>query len=165
MKKMDKLIKGTLVEASTTQFNDLYKFYNNKTWVKCVQDLVTTDGSDVTFYEGGEGWTNSIVKESIESYVPSEYITSQMRSSISINNLIKNVSQDGPVKWLHLDVEGLDDKLILSIDEDLLPEILVFENENIGNESNNVVRSYLESKNFKVVNSGRNVIAFKNLYV
>ena len=43
--------------------------------------------------------------------------------------------------------------------------IWLIENENIGNESNNVVRSYLESKNFKVVNSGRNVIAFKNLYV
>jgi hypothetical protein len=45
------LIKGTLVEASELQFNDLYKFYNNKTWVKCRKELVTTDGSDVIFYE------------------------------------------------------------------------------------------------------------------
>lgn len=154
-------IKGTLVEASTPQFNDLYKFYNNKTWVKCVKDLITTDGSDVTFYEGGGGWTNSIVKESIETYVPSDQITSQLRSSTQINNLIRNVSQDGPVRWLHLDVEGLDDKLILAIEEDLLPEILVYENENIGDESNNMVRNYLESKNYKVVNSNRNVIAYR----
>ena len=85
--------------------------------------------------------------------------------STSINDLIRNVSQDGPVRWLHLDVEGLDDKLILSIEESLLPEILVYENENIGDESNNEVRNYLVSKNYKVTNSGRNVIAYRNLYV
>jgi len=155
------LIKGTLVEASDPQFNDLYKYYNNKTWVKCRKELVTTDGSDVIFYEGGGGWTNSIVKENIENYVSSSQIRSTLRSSLSINRLIEEVSLDGPVRWIHLDVEGLDDKLILAIREDLLPEILVYENENIGDESNDMIRSYLESKGYIVHNSNRNVIALK----
>jgi hypothetical protein len=156
------LIKGTLVEASDPQYKDLHKYYNNKTWVKCRQELITTDGSDVIFYEGGGGWTNSIVKESIENYVDSSLIRQTNRTSISINSLIEEVSIDGPVKWLHLDVEGLDDKLILSIKEELLPELLVYENENIGDESNDMVRTYLESKGYIVHNSNRNVIALRN---
>jgi hypothetical protein len=155
------LIKGTLVEASDPQYKDLHKYYNNKTWVKCRKELVTTDGSDVIFYEGGGGWTNSIVKESIENYVDSSLIRQTNRTSISINTLIEEVSVDGPVKWLHLDVEGLDDKLILSIKEELLPELLVYENENIGDESNDMVRTYLESKGYVVHNSNRNVIALR----
>ena len=157
------LIRGTLVEASDPQFNELTKYYNNKSWIKCRKDLVTTDGSDVIFYEGGGGWTNSIVKESIENYVDSSLIRQSYRTSVSINDLIQEVSVDGPVKWLHLDVEGLDDKLIISIKEELLPELLVYENENIGDESNDMVRNYLESKGYVVHNSNRNVIALKKI--
>lgn len=155
------LIKGTLVEASDPQFNDLYKFYNGKTWVKCRKELVTTDGSSVIFYEGGGGWTNSVVKENIEKYITSEPIYWSQRNSISINDLIEEESVNGSVKWIHLDVEGLDDKLILSIREDLLPNILVYENENIGDESNNLIKNYLESKNYIVQSSNRNVIAYR----
>jgi hypothetical protein len=155
------LIKGTLVEASGLQFNDLYKYYKNKTWIKCRKELITPDGSDVIFYEGGGGWTNSIVKESIENYINPSEIISTPRSSVSINNLIEEVSLDGPVRWIHLDVEGLDDKLILSIREELLPEILVYENENIGEKSNDEIRTYLESKGYSVWDSNRNVIALR----
>ena len=155
------LIRGTLVEASDVQYADLLKYYDNKSWVKCRRDLITEDGSDVIFYEGGAGWTNSIVKESIETWVNPELITATNRSSVSINQLIGEASSDGPVRWLHLDVEGLDDKLILSIKEELLPELLVYENENIGDESNDGIRIYLESKNYTVTTSGRNIIAYR----
>jgi hypothetical protein len=75
--------------------------------------------------------------------------------------LIKETSADGPVRWIHLDVEGLDDKLILTIEPSLLPEILVYENENIGKNSNTEVKDYLEGKGYSVTYSGRNVIAYK----
>ena len=155
------LIKGTLVEASDSQYVDLLKFYDNKSWIRCRKELITPDGSDVIFYEGGEGWTNSIVRESIESYVNPDLITATNRKSTAINDLIVDVSNNGPVKWIHLDVEGLDDKLILSIKEELLPELLVYENENIGDKSNDEIRIYLESKNYTVTASGRNVIAYR----
>jgi hypothetical protein len=155
------LIKGTLVEASDIQYMDLLKFYGNKSWVKCRKDLVTPDGGDIIFYEGGEGFTNSIVKESIETYVSPELITATNRSSVPINQLIEEISSDGPVRWIHLDVEGLDDKLILTIDSRLLPEILVYENENIGENSNTEVKDYLEENGYSVTYSGRNVIAYK----
>jgi hypothetical protein len=93
--------------------------------------------------------------------VDSSSIKSTNRTSVSINQLINEVSVNGPVKWLHLDVEGLDDKLILSIKEELLPELLVYENENIGDASNDMVRTYLESKGYVVHNSNRNVIALR----
>jgi hypothetical protein len=150
-----------LVEASQKQFDKLHQNFMDKPGITFLNDLITTDGSDVIFYEGGGGWTNSIVKESIENYVDSSSIKSTNRTSVSINQLINEVSVNGPVKWLHLDVEGLDDKLILSIKEELLPELLVYENENIGDESNDMVRTYLESKGYVVHNSNRNVIALR----
>ena len=155
------LIKGTLIEASDAQYFDLLKYYDNKSWIKCRKELITEDGSDVIFYEGGAGWTNSIVKESIETWVNPGLITATNRSSVSINQLIRETSVDGPVRWIHLDVEGLDDKLILTVDPSLLPEILVYENENIGENSNTEVKDYLEDKGYSVTYSGRNVIAHK----
>ena len=155
------LLKGTLVEASDLQYLDLLKYYGNKSWIKCRRELITTDGSDAIFYEGGAGWTNSIMKESIETWVNPELITATNRTSVSINQLIKETSAEGQVRWIHLDVEGLDDKLILTIEPSLLPEILVYENENIGENSNTEVKDYLEGKGYTVTYSGRNVIAYK----
>lgn len=42
-----------LVEGSDTQFNKLSKNYKNNHRVKCVKNIVTPDGGDVIFYEGG----------------------------------------------------------------------------------------------------------------
>ena len=69
--------------------------------------------------------------EKVIRYWETEEVHTTKRSSISMTNLIME-EMGGDIDWLHLDVEGLDDKLILAIEEDLLPEILVYENENIG---------------------------------
>ena len=76
------LIKGTLVEGSEKQFNDLCKYYSGKRWIKCVHQLVTTDGSDVIFYESGEGWANSVVKEYVEKSGDSDSYIQSQRSSV-----------------------------------------------------------------------------------
>ena len=44
------LLKATLVEASEPQYNDLLKFYTNKTWINCINSLITKDGGDFVFF-------------------------------------------------------------------------------------------------------------------
>jgi hypothetical protein len=48
----------------------------------------------------------------------------------------------------------------MSIEEDLLPEILIYENEYLD-EGSDKVRHYLESKSYSVTNSNMNVIAYR----
>jgi len=42
-----------LVEGSETQYNRLIKNYGDRNGVEMIFDLITPDGSDVEFFEGG----------------------------------------------------------------------------------------------------------------
>ena len=153
-------IRGTLVEASQMQYAELCKFYGKKSWIKCRKDLVTPHGGEVEFHEGGEGWTNSVSVDSISKYV-GEFTTTK-RSSISINDLLREVAVEGKIEWIHLDVEGLDEKLIRSILPEYMPSVLIYEHENTDEESNGMLETYLQNQGYTVTKSGRNVFCHKN---
>jgi len=155
------ILKGTLVEASDNQYNDLFRFYNGKTWVTCLQSLITTNGDDVLFYEGGNGFTNSLSNKIIEQYVNIDLINSSIKKSKSINDLIIESSERGRVKWLHIDVEGLDGELIYAIKDDLLPELLLFESLHMENEYYDNLCNYLINKGYSITKSGWNTICLK----
>lgn len=156
------LLKGTLVESSEPQFSDLEKYYKHKPWINLKKELVTTDGSNIIFYEGGNGFTNSTNKDIISGYVEEQYIKKQERTSISINNLIEEVSKRGNIKWIHIDVEGMDGDLVYSIEDSLLPDLLIFESLHMDSDYKNNIKTYLESKNYFVKFSGWNTICIKN---
>ena len=155
------LLKSTLVEASDIQFKDLLKFYKDKKWINCIQSLITTDGNDIIFYEGGNGFTNSLSKDIIEKHISIEEITTTIKPSKSINNLIIESSQRGKVKWLHIDVEGMDGELIYAINDDLLPELLLFESLHMENEYYDNLCNYLTNKGYSITKSGWNTICIK----
>ena len=154
-------LKATLVEASEPQYSDLVKYYKDKTWIQCKRELITSDGSDIIFYEGGAGFTNSMSKNIIQNYVDESYITSTLRPSKSINNLIIESSEQGPVKWLHIDVEGMDGELIYGINDELLPELLLFESLHMDNQYYDNLCSYLTNKGYSITKSGWNTICTK----
>ena len=155
------LLKSTLVEASDIQFKDLLKYYNDKKWINCVQSLITSDGNDVIFYEGGNGFTNSLSKDIIEKHININEITTTIKPSKSINDLIIESSERGKVKWLHIDVEGLDGELVYAINDDLLPELLLFESLHMENEYYDNLCSYLTNKGYSITKSGWNTICIK----
>ena len=155
------LLKSTLIEASDIQFKDLLKYYNDKKWINCVQSLITTDGNDVVFYEGGNGFTNSLSKDIIEKHINVKQITTTLKPSKSINDLIIESSEQGKVKWLHIDVEGMDGELIYAINDDLLPELLLFESLHMENEYYDNLCSYLTNKGYSITKSGWNTICIK----
>lgn len=154
-------IKATLVEASDKQFKDLQKNYGGRSWITCICSLITKNGDDVVFYEGDNGFTNSISKNVISQYVDENVITSTLRESKSINDLILESSERGKVKWLHIDVEGLDGELIFAIKPELLPDLLIFESLHMENSYYDNLRSYLGEQGYKIKKSGWNTICTK----
>jgi hypothetical protein len=153
-------LHALLVEASDKQFSELNQFYTDKNWVRCEQKLITVDGADVIFYETGPGHMNSIKRSHLDT---NPYpIVEVPKSSQSLISLLE--SNPG-YKWLHLDVEGIDDDLILSLKsrEDLLPEVLIYEHESLSEIRENEIQEFLKNNSYQIYKSySRNTIAFKS---
>ena len=148
------LTNATLVEASIPQFEKLSKHYVDKSNVDLVFDLVTTDGSDIEFFEGGKGYTNSVKEGVIKSW-ETEEIRSSIRNSVAINDLLKEISPDKKLDWLHLDIEGYDDDVIRAIEVDLLPNFIIFEHNNLLLEDKLRLESYLMDLGYSLERSDK----------
>jgi hypothetical protein len=138
-----------LVEGSKKQFDDLlenYKYNQNLTFVN---EIITTDGMDVDFFEGGRGYTNSVIERVIRGWEIEE-IQSSRRTSISINKLIDDfvISKGKTLDWIHMDVEGLDAQLLMSINEKYLPKFIIFEDYNLKPDEKTFLLEWIKSKGF-----------------
>lgn len=143
---LDYITDAVLVEASKKQFDDLVDNYQNIPNVSLMNCLITSDGKPVEFFEGGLGYTNSIVENVIKSWEKEE-IRSTVRESISIENIIRN-TVGGMIDWIHTDVEGYDSKIIMSIPDELLPRMIIFEHENMSNEENEILKKFLIERGY-----------------
>jgi hypothetical protein len=140
---LDNITNAILVEASTPQFERLKDNFSNITNVEFINSLISVDGKPIKFFEGGLGYTNSVVERVIKSWEKEE-IQSSIKESIAIKDLINN-SFDGSIDWLHTDVEGYDVDLIKSIPTEKLPNLIIFEHENLETEKNTDIKEYLEN--------------------
>ena len=151
-----------LVEASDKQFQKLKHNYRNNSLVKPIQNLITPNGGEVEFFEGGAGYTNTVVENVIRHWEKEE-IKSTKRPSISITDLILTEC-DGSIDWLHLDVEGLDAQLIMGIDETKvsLPNFIIFEDYNLSQDKKDEIYSWLHNKGYNTYSEGGICEAVKN---
>lgn len=158
----DNLIEAYLVEASDKQYNELLENYKNRSNAYTIQSLITSDGSEMEFYESDDGFTNSTSKEHVLNYY--NEVRTVLKKSVSLNDLIIQCGLQNDLKWLHLDVEGIDDELILSLDDTKvkLPEIIIYESLNLSDERKEKVIKWLESKSYECEESGWNTIAILN---
>jgi hypothetical protein len=131
-----------LVEGSEKQYDKLKYNYDGKDGIKLINSIITPNGGSVEFFEGGRGYTNSIVERVIKNW-ETEKIYSTKKESISINELLTN-----DINWLHLDVEGLDAKLILSSKH--LPNFIIFEDFNLLDDEKSSVYNYLINKGYNL---------------
>ena len=143
-----------LVEASDKQFGVLNKNYGNRSLVTLVNDLVTPNGGEVEFFEGGEGYTNTIVEDVIRHWEKEE-IKSTKRDSISITDLILEKC-GGQIDWLHLDVEGLDSQFIMGIDTTRvnLPKFIIFEDYNLSEEKKKEIYNWFYNEGYDIRSEG-----------
>jgi FkbM family methyltransferase len=151
-----------LVEASDNQFNKLKHNYRYHSLVKPIQNLITPNGGEVEFFEGGAGYTNTVVENVIRHWEKEE-IKSTKRPSISITDLILTEC-DGSIDWLHLDVEGLDAQLIMGIDETKvsLPNFIIFEDYNLSQDKKDEIYGWLHNKEYITYSEGGICEAVKN---
>jgi len=146
---LSRITRVVLVEASDKQFQKLVQNYENNSMVSFRKNLITPDGGRVKFFEGGEGYTNSIVEDVIRNWEKEE-ITFSERDSVSIDNLIDQSYPDG-FDWLHLDVEGLDADLIRGIsDKNRLPGFIIFEDYNLSPEGKEDIYNYLRKLGYSI---------------
>ncbi len=152
---------AVLVEASKTQFKSLKEHYSNNDNVLLINSLVTTDGGDVSFYESSVGYFNSTNIDHLKKYHIDD-IKEVKKKSISIKKLILE-NFDGKPSWLHLDVEGLDAQLILSLKDDvnLLPDFIIFEFNNLSDNDRNDVVNFLNSNEYDLKEYGISMLAIK----
>lgn len=143
---LDYITDAVLIEASKKQFDDLVENYQNIPNVSLLYGLVTSDGKPVEFFEGGLGYTNSIVENVIKSWEKEE-IKATLRDSTSIEDIIR-YTVGGTVDWIHTDVEGYDSKIIMSIPDELLPRMIIFEHENMGDEENEILKKFLIERGY-----------------
>ena len=146
-----------LVEASQKQFDKLYQNFSDKPGITFLNDLITTDGSDVEFFEGGAGYTNTVVERVIRHW-ETEEVHSSKRTSTSFNSLIDGY---GKVDWLHLDVEGLDAKLLMSLKDEHIPNFIIFEDYNLDTDEFSRVSNFFKDKGFKLHSEAGICMVFK----
>lgn len=139
------LSEMTLVEGSEPQYKKLVQNYERKSGLNFIHNIITPNGGDVEFFEGGKGYTNSVVERVIRSWEREE-IHSTKRSSISLNDLIMVLNRK--LDWLHLDVEGLDVKLLLSLKEEYIPDFIIFEDFNLTEEDLIAINKWIEVRKF-----------------
>lgn len=155
------LTDAVLVDGSKPQFDQAVKNYGHLPFVKFVHDIVTTDGSEVEWFEGGEGFTDTIYKPVINVFLTDDKITQTHRTSTSINDLIEKNSLQN-LDWLHLDVEGIDGDLILALKYE--PTLIIFEVMHIKQEQYYAILDWAQEHNYKLFNDGSNAIMLKNNY-
>jgi FkbM family methyltransferase len=155
------LIEGILVEASDPQFLELSENYKGMKNCQVLNCLVTPEGGEFTFWESKDAsYANSILKEHVEKF-PGETVGKMMKS-VSLNDLIS--SQDKKVKWLHLDVEGIDTDLILNLDQEIIGSLdfIIYESLNTQVKKKEECKIFLEESGFFVKESGWNTLAIRN---
>ncbi len=149
------LSEALLVDGSETQFKELLHNYRDYTNVEFMNEIVTPDGKEVEWFQGGEGYTDSVFKDIPLIYLNDNQITKQFRKSISINELMKKNDFD----WIHLDVEGLDADLILALEN--TPSVIIFESMNLKNHQLSDLKTWFKNNNYEHLESDGNIIAFQ----
>lgn len=155
----DKKTNCLLVEGSKKQFMKLFENYHQLDNCTFINEIITDDGEDVVWFTGEEGFTDSIEKSTLELYLEKDKINSEKRKTISINQLIEKFEYQD-FDWLHTDVEGYDDKLIMSLK--YLPKLIIFENAHVkrmGNYEN--LKNFLINKNYKLIDFEFDTLAIK----
>jgi len=149
------LTDAILVDGSDKQYVELKQNYKDNSNIETLNTIVTTDGSDVEWYQGGEGYTDTIVPSFINSWLDSSEIVKSYRKSISINDLMKDKNYD----WLHLDVEGIDGDLILALENK--PNVIIYESMNLNKIMEAKLNLWFVENLYNTIECNGNTIAIK----
>jgi hypothetical protein len=116
-----------LVEGSKTTFEKLSKTYQNNKKMTLYNDVITVDGLDYNFYEGGfENGLNTINFDYLKKLDPNANSTFEIIKTESISNFLDKI---GKVDWIRLDIEGSDYEIIKAIPKKYLESLIMIQYE------------------------------------
>ena len=155
----DGVIEAFLVEASLPQYKNLIQNYCGICGFYPILSLITVDGKDCMFYESQEGYTNSVLQD-----YPGPNSIGSIKKSRSLNDLICEIGYSDKLDWLHIDAEGIDSELILSLDDSRisLPEVIIFESCGMGENDSKKIKNWMISKGYSFKDCNWNTIAFRS---
>jgi FkbM family methyltransferase len=157
---LDKETSAIIIEGSEEQFSKLKKNYGHLDNCVLLNQIVSKDGKDVTWYKGGEGFTDSIISEVPHKYMSSQQIFSEIKQTRTLNEIIEENNYEN-FDWLHTDVEGYDAQLIMSLK--YFPKLIIFENHHIkDNQEYNLLCEFLKGKNYVITDFDGDTLAIKN---
>jgi len=140
----------TLVEASDRTFDRLKENYSRFEKVTTLNHLVSTDGKSLRFFEStsGPGLVNSVYEEKARFF--GEDIKEIWKESVAVNDLISGCGYD--LDWLHLDVEGLDEDIVLALDFERLskPKVIIYERNKENPDKESIVFEHLSNNGYDV---------------
>jgi len=146
---LDNLSDIVLVEGSEKQFQKLKENFKDSGH-QMIREIVTPNGGKVEFFEGGRGYTNSVVERVIRNW-ETEEINSSLQDSVSLNDLIESIG--GNLDWIHMDVEGLDVKLLLSLKKENIPNLIIYEDNNLNDVDKSHINDWVKINNFNHISS------------
>jgi hypothetical protein len=149
----ENLSNALLIDGSDKQFSELQKNYKGVQNIKMMNTIVTVNGGTVEWYQGGEGYTDTVVSDLIHDWLEDSQITKVQKESISFVELTNQNDFD----WIHLDVEGIDGDLILSLEK--LPNVIVYESMNLGKEMETKLNEWFVKNNYNVLVCNGNTMA------
>ena len=144
-----------MIDGSEKQFAEMVKNYSDIEGLSFINEIVTVEGGEVTWYQGGEGYTDTVKNELILDWLPDNEITKTTKQSISFKELIEKNNFD----WIHLDVEGIDGELILSLEK--LPNVIVYESMNLDINTTTTLNYFFNKNNYDVIDCNGNTLAIK----
>ena len=152
------LTEAFLVEASLYQYKKLIENYRGVSGFYPLLSLITADGKDCMFYESKFGFTNSVLSEYSNSNS-----TVTLKKSKSLNDLICEIGYADCLDWLHIDAEGIDVELILSLDDKIirLPKVIIFESAGVKGDNKYKIENWLMEKGYLLKDCNWNSIAIK----
>ena len=137
-----------LIEPNEKPFQQLVTKYQNDSKFTFKNFLVTETGGFIDFYtnENEDSETSSILNHHFKKWY-SKVITKKVFSK-KIDELLIEFTPD----WLHIDVEGLDAKLLLSASNDLLSKVkfIIWEDMHLTDEETTLLTDKLKNINFNV---------------
>lgn len=139
-----------LVEGDPKNWQSLVSSHITRANVLIEKCVVSSDGGMVRFWIAPQNMVSSLDKSVVQKFWPEvepEFIDVESKT---INQIISS-NFNSELDWIRIDLEGLDHKIIMSLDVSLVPNLkmLIYENMNISEDEIREIKGKLSSIGFK----------------
>lgn len=140
-------VRCYLVEGSEKWFELLKLYQSDKKNLKLLNYLISLDGGEYDFYDFSNG-ENSISEEYLlRQGIETQNLEPTKRKTKKFSDLLNEI---GIVNWIRFDLEGIDFGLVMSLELDKLPSLMMvqYEHLNLEIEKRNMIYEKFSNSGF-----------------